>query len=151
MATKTQTAQAAATVAQEHIDPVIDTNGEDKIGVWSAVRMIAGTMGYEVPTGPRAVWGAVTMVAVTILGTYSGMQLAGYMAVGAIMLTGSAFIAYALLVLGFLAAFVTALMAASKAGAYVANGQLEKDVIRAKNYITGFFKKAEPKAVTQAA
>lgn len=141
---KTQTAQAAEQAV--HIDPVIDTNGEDNVGVWEQVRRIAAFAGKEIPTGRNALWGAVTAVAVTILGTYSGMQLAGYMAVGAIMLTGSAFIAYALLVLGFLAAFVTSLMAASRAAAYVANGQLEKDVVRVKNYFTGFFKKSEPKA-----
>ena len=138
--TKTPTAQAAAQTFTE----VEDTNGED-IGLWDNVRSMAKLMGVEVPTGKRALWGSVTAVAVTILGTYSGMQLAGYMAVGAIMLTGSAFIAYMLLILGFIAAFVSSMIAASRAAAYVATGQLEKDVIRAKNYITGFFSKPEPK------
>lgn len=84
--TKTPTAQAAA----QTFTAVEDTNGED-IGMWDNVRSMAKLMGVEVPTGKRALWGSVTAVAVTILGTYSGMQLAGYMAVGAIMLTGSTF------------------------------------------------------------
>jgi hypothetical protein len=136
--TKTQSAKAV----EEQFVHVEDTTGTDDIGTWEAMRNLAASMGYEVPTGKRAIWGAVTGVAVTVLGVYSGMQLAGYLAVGAILLTGSMFLAYVLLILGSIAAIVSAMVAASRAAQYVATGQLEKDVVRAKNWVAGFFNKA---------
>lgn len=141
---KTQTAKAVEAAA-----PAPEQIVDDEISLLDMMRDVGASIGVEIPTGKQMIAGSVTMVIVSILGSYSAIQVASYVAVGAAMLTGSAFIAFALAMIVAVLGFVAALIAASRASAYVASGQLEKNLVSAKNYVTGFFRRA-PETVAEA-
>lgn len=139
-ATKTQTAQAA-----EKITPVVDTNDDEK-STMEMLRNFAANAGIEIPSGRRMLASSVTMLAVTALGAYSAASIASYIAVGAALLTGSAFIAFLLAtIVGVISIYYT-LITASKAAEYVGSGKLEEHCVAAKNWVTGLF---APKTVAE--
>lgn len=135
-ATKTQTAQAAG-----KITPVIDTN--EQLSTMDMLRNFASMTGIEIPSGRRMLASSVTMLAVTALGAYSAASIAAYVAVGATLLTGSAFVAFLLATIVAVISIYYSLIAASRAAEYVGSGKLEAHCVVAKNYVTGFFRRAD--------
>jgi hypothetical protein len=131
-ATKTQTAQAA-----EKITPVIDT--KDEQSTMDMLRNFAAMSGIEIPSGRRMLASSVTMLAVTALGAYSTASIASYIAVGAAVLTGSAFIAFLLATVVAVISIYYTLITASRAAEYVGSGKLEEHCVAAKGYIIGLF------------
>lgn len=145
---QTATAQAAEQVTQPHVEAI---QADEEISLLDMMRNVGASIGVEIPTGRQMIAGSITMVIVSVMGTYSAIQIASYVAIGAALLTGSAFIAFLLSLLVVVAGIYAALIAASRASAYVASGKLEEHAARAKNYITGFFRPAAPKTVAEAA
>lgn len=142
---QTATAQAAEQVTQPHVEV------PEEISLLDMMRNVGASIGIEIPTGRQMIAGSLTMVAVSVMGSYSAIQVASYVAVGAAVLTGSAFIAFALALIVAVLGFYAAMIAASRASAYVASGKLEEHVVSVKNYFTGFFRPAAPKTVAEAA
>lgn len=133
--TKTATAQAAAQVAPE-------MKADDyQFSAIQFIRYMADMAGVEIPTGKQMVAGVVVGLAVSILGSYAAGTIAAYVFMGAMLFTGSMFIAYLGMILAFVMAVYTTSIAASRAMAYVASGKLEADVVRAKDYVVGLFNK----------
>lgn len=139
---KTQTAKAVE--QQVHIDPVIDTNGED-LGWFAQIRTMAAGLGVELPSGRMLIAGTVVQLITAVLGGYSAIQFSGYVALGVLMLSGSSFLSMLIAIIAAAIGIVAALFAASRAGAYVATGGVERDLKRVGNFFAGFFKKSEPK------
>ncbi len=144
---QTATAQAAEQVTQAAPEQIID----EEISLFDMMRNVGASIGVEIPTGRQMIAGSVTMVIVSAMGTYSAIQIASYVAIGAALLTGSAFIAFLLSLIVVVVGIYAALIAASRASAYVASGKLEAQAVRAKNFVTGFFRPAAPKTVAEAA
>ena len=131
--TQTQTAAAAEDV----VTPTIDLNDEQSM--LDMLRSIGASMGVEIPTGKRMLASFGVGVLVSVGGGVLAGQLAGYVFIGALLFTSSMFLAYLAMLIVFIVGIYLATIAASRASAYVATGQLEKDVVRVKNYFTGFF------------
>lgn len=120
---------------------VVDTPATDA-SEFSYAEMMA-SLGIEIPSGKQMIAATVTGLATAVLGIYGGVQIAGYVAVGAMLLTGSAFLSFITMTLVAVIAIYSSLIAASRAAAYVASGNLEGDLSRAKNWVTGFFRKED--------
>jgi hypothetical protein len=103
------------------------------------IRNMAAQVGVEIPTGKQMLAGVIVGLAVAILGSYAAGTIAAYVFMGAMLFTGSIFVAYLGMIIAFIMTAYTASIAASRAMAYVASGKLETDVVRAKDYVTGLF------------
>lgn len=93
-------------------------------------RAFASSFGVEIPTGRRLLVASVASCATAALGTYGGLQIASYLAVGAATLTGSAFIAYTLLFIGAIIAVYSAFTASMRAASYIASRGIDRDAQR---------------------
>lgn len=90
---------------------------------------------FVVPRFPIA--GFITNIAVCAIGGYAAGYLATYLAVGCLVLSGSAFLAICVYVLGLIAGCLTAMRAGAIAGRYVSTGQFEDDYQSAKGWVVG--------------
>lgn len=136
--TKTQTAQAAAQATK----PVIDTSVSDDqqpASIMDTIRGFSAMAGIEMPSNKMLIISTVVSCGAGLLSAYSTVQLGGYLAVGAMVLTGSAFLAWAILIVTTLLAAYAALITVSRTFVYMASGKLEHDVNRARGWVTGFF------------
>ena len=137
-ATKTATAKAAAQATK----PVIDTNIRDDqqpVSIMDTIRGFSAMAGVEMPSNKMLIISTIASCAAGLLSAYSTVQLGGYLAVGAMVLTGSAFLAWAILIMTTLLAAYVALITVSRTFVYMASGKLEHDVSRARGWVTGFF------------
>lgn len=89
--------------------------------------------------GKRRVVGVFLTLATAVVGSYQAVVLASYMWAGAMLLSGSAFIGWCATILVLLLAIQLTLTAASRVGEYVAAGQLEIDMRRAKRWVGNVF------------
>ena len=87
--------------------------------------------------------GVIVNLATSAFGVYSGLQVAGYIAFAALLMTGSAFIAFIVGLFSAVVAIVYSLRAGAMAGRWIATGQFEYDYQRAKSTVLGWFKKDE--------
>lgn len=136
--TKTATAKAAAQATK----PVIDTNVSDDqqpVSIMDTIRGFSAMAGVEMPSNKMLIISTVVSCTVGLLSAYSAVQLGGYLAVGAMLMTGSAFLAWAILIMTTLLAAYVALVSVSRTFVYMASGKLESDVNRARGWVTGFF------------
>lgn len=90
---------------------------------------------FVIPRFPIA--GFITNIAVCALGGYAAGYLASYLAVGCLVLSGSAFLAICVYVLGLVAGILAAMRAGAIAGRYVSTGQFENDYQSAKGWVVG--------------
>ena len=104
------------------------------------VRNMASTMGVVVPTGKQLLASVVVQLLVGFAGGYAAATLAGYVFVGALVFTSSMFLAYLSMLIVLVVGSYYAVIAAARVGAYVANGDIERDVVALKNRIYSFFK-----------
>lgn len=131
---KTQTAQAAE-------QAVPQTESEESI--FATLRSMAEMCGVQIPTGRQLMLGFAVQVLVGVVGGYAAVQLCAYVAVGAMLLSGSAFIAVLLQVLvGAIAVYAT-MIAASRAALYVTGGKLEEHAKAVKNFAARLFQRRE--------
>ena len=135
MATKTTATKTATAKAAEQINVA----PEAEFSVYEYMRSMAVTLGVELPTGRMLLVSTIASLGAGVLTGYSAIQLASYLVVGAAVLTGSAFIAYLIAIIATIGAVYMSLVAVSKTFVYMASGQLEHDLSRAKTYVNGFF------------
>lgn len=138
---RSATAKAAAQ-ATKPTKPVIDTNVSDDqqpVSIMDTIRGFSAMAGVEMPSNRMLIISTVASCAVGLFSAYSTVQLGGYLAVGAMLMTGSAFLAWAILIMTTLLAAYVALITVSRTFVYMASGKLESDVNRARGWVTGFF------------
>lgn len=119
--------------AAPEVEVKLDFNAEP---THSAMHELLGDM---VPTTRRGIAGFVVTLLVSVTGGYYAGVLSSYVAVAAFLMSGSTFIAFIAMVLALVATMYASAIVASRAGAYVANGNLERDAVRAKNWTLGLF------------
>lgn len=83
------------------------------------------------------------------IGGYAGGYFAGTLAVAAILLTGSAFLGYAVLILGIVVAVVAAMEAGMRTTRYIALREIDKDWNNAKSTVRGWFKRTPAVQATE--
>ena len=100
---------------------------------------MAELLGIEIPTGRRAIAGFVVTLLVSMVGGYYATMFSAYVAVAAILMTGSTFFAFIAMCIALVLGIYISAVAASRAGTYVASGHLERDAVRAKDWTLGLF------------
>lgn len=91
--------------------------------------------------------GTVVHLASLSVSGYGVASLAGYVAAGALLLTGSAFLSFCAMVLTAAIGLYAALKASAAVARYVATGEFQVDWSAAKAKVTGFFSKKEDEAL----
>ena len=134
MVTKSKIAQAAAQAEDVSSKPVVE---DTTFSYVEYMRNMAAQFGVTLPTGREMLAGSIVTMLVGFVGGYAASAIAGYVFIGAVLLTGSMFLAWISMFITLVIGIYMSCIAASRAGAYVANGNLERDVVRAKNWVTG--------------
>lgn len=88
---------------------------------------------------PYPLWGAVTNIAVSAFGVYGAIQVATWLGVGALLFTGSTFIAMTIALLAAFVLCLDALRIGSICARYVATGKFESDYQRSKAWLSDKF------------
>ena len=97
---------------------------------------------YQGPSWKRKL-AAVLGSAVLAFGAgYIVGELLTYMIVGVYVMTGSALLAYLLMMLGLLLAMYAGMKIGQAVGNYVLSGQIDRDIVRVKDTVRGWFKRA---------
>lgn len=139
MVTRTK-AQAKATPAIESVaEEIVTPNDEASFSYMEFMRSMASMTGIEIPSGKQLLAATIVGLAGGILGGYVVGSLATYVFAGALIFTGSAFIAFIAMVLTFIVGVYAASIASSRAAMYVATGKLERDAVRAKDWVVSKF------------
>ena len=94
---------------------------------------------FKMPSGKRMLCSVVTQFFVIASGTYSGFQVAAMLGLGAVALTGSAFLAFVAYFVAAALGIYASLIAAARIGRYIALGEIDQDVARAKSWISAKF------------
>lgn len=103
-------------------------------------KLMAESMGYtsaeKLPSGKRMLVSTVTQFIVVGAGSYAAAEVASTLALAAMTMTSSAFLAYMVMFLTAALAICTTLLVGAKIGKYIATGQLDDDAKRAKRWVT---------------
>lgn len=116
-----------------------DRAGTRTVQAESSAEALRASLEAQLSDGKRQLAGALVSLTTGFVGGYAAGHIAGIVFVGAVLFTGSMFLAYVGMVLTLIVGIYAALLAASRAGAYVAQGHLERDVSRARGWVTSFF------------
>ena len=151
MATKFKSASAAvntskvedANIKGETAQPIVED--EAAFSFIEYARSMAAMAGVEIPTGRQMLAGTVVTLLVSFAGGYGAGAIAGYVFIGAALLTGSMFLAYLSMIITLVVGVYLAAIAGSRAGAYVATGGLEAHAMKAKNWVTGLIGSSKAK------
>lgn len=105
-----------------------------------------GTSFIQSIFGKYPLAGTVVHLASLSVSGYGVASLAGYVAAGALLLTGSAFLSFCAMVITAAIGLYAALKASAAVARYVATGEFQVDWSAAKAKVTGFFSKKEDEA-----
>lgn len=132
--------------AQATAAPGADNGASEGIGE-EYVSMFSKFMGFELPSTKRVI---VAFAANLLLAggvTYLGLQLTSFLIVGAMALTGSAFLMFMVGFIGYAVSLIVGIMAGSKLQAVILDGSLERgfSAVRSNviNRVSGWFNKTE--------
>lgn len=123
--TKTQTAQAIPEA------PAAET----EFSTAEMLRSMAAMTGIEIPTGRQLLVGAALSIVMGVAGGYVAAQLATYVMAGAILFTGSAFLALLAMVLTYVIGVYLTWRVTARTVSWVMSGSIEADAAAAKNWI----------------
>lgn len=139
---------ATRTTTKSTLKPtIVDAPQAENVGSFFQ-SMIAG---FELPSGKRVL---VSFVAAMIAGgctLYLGMQLTAFLAVGAAMLTGSAFLAFLALFMGYALSILATVIISGKVQSFILNGDIDRTYQATKAKVTGWFSSAKSSMIGGAA
>jgi len=128
---KTATAKAV-----EHVVPPREDDEADVQSAFEKFSDMFDGLGFKIPSGRRMAVSVVTQFLVLGTGIYSGVQLGAVLAVGAMVLTGSAFLSFLLGFVTLALGVYTSLIAAARIGKYIALGEIDNDIKTAKAWVS---------------
>lgn len=127
---------------------IVDAPVKDEQAGFSFSDMLNG---FELPSGKRVL---VSFVAAMLIGgctLYLGMQLTAFLAVGAAMLTGSAFLAFLALFLGYALSILATVIVSGKVQSFILSGDIDRTYEATKAKVSGWFSSAKTKLAGSAA
>ena len=130
--TKTQTAQAIPEVELPEVE----------FSSVEFIKSMASMAGIELPTGRQVLVGFAVAVVVGFAGAYATSSLASYIAMGALVLSGSAFLSLLMMVITYVIGIYVTFKATAKFSTWIASGSVKDDMSNAKNWITSKFTRA---------
>lgn len=138
--TKTQTASA-----------IPEAPLEAEVSSMEMLRSMAAMAGIAIPTGREMLVCLTTSFLVGVAGAYATSALASYVAVGALVLTGSAFLALIAMILTYVVGIYLTLKVTARIGVWIASGNVKSDAVAVKNWATdklsGFKARLSPSPV----
>lgn len=130
-AAKKPVAKTATAKAVEQVAPPEELGSEDDLmNSWRDLMD-----GFKLPSGRRMAVSVVTQFLVLGTGVYSGFQLGALLAFGAAVLTGSAFLSFLGWFVVVAVSAYTSLIAAARVGKYIALGEIDDDMKKARAWI----------------
>lgn len=90
----------------------------------------------ELPSNTRIIIGLVAGLVMGGVTTYVGSVLLGYLVIGAALLSGSAFIALSIYIIGLIGVIYAALKTSSAVSQYVYDKQVDRDYFTTRDAIT---------------
>lgn len=136
--TRSSAAHLKATVAQG-----AQQHNEEVHASHSTIDDILSSFGL--PSRQRAIIAFVANLLVSGTSIYLGMQLTAYMALGAAVLTGSAFLTFMVLFIGYTISIFAGVILGGKVQAFILDGSIDRTYESAKTKVTGWFGKAKAK------
>lgn len=121
-----------AKAAQQVVTPEADVTEDDVTNSWKELME-----GFKLPSGRRMAVSVVTQFLVLGTGVYSGFQLGALLAFGAAVLTGSAFLSFLGWFVVVAVSTYTSLIAAARIGKYIALGEIDDDMKKARAWVSG--------------
>lgn len=107
--------------------------------------------GFELPSTKRVLVSFIIGVLAGGVTLYMGMQLTAMLAMGAAMLTGSAFIAFLALFMGYALSILATAVIGGKVQSFILSGDIDRTFIAAKSKVTEWLGSAREKASTFSA
>ena len=101
--------------------------------------------GFKIPTGRRLIVSFIANLLLSGTTMYLGFSLTMYLAVGAALLTGSAFLVFMVSFIGYTLAILAGIVAGGKLQAYILTGGIDASYESAKTKVSGWFGKAKAK------
>lgn len=145
MATRTTHASSKTATAKAAAQATHTETQDDTMSIFASAREMAASMGIYMPTGKLLAVSTIVSLGAGAFTAYGLAQVTAYLVVGAAMLTGSAFVSWLIGVLAIIVTVYMSLVTVSKTFAYMASGQLEQDVVRARGWVTGLFSRDDKK------
>lgn len=99
--------------------------------------------GFKIPTGRRLIVSFIANLLLSGAAMYLGFSLTMYLAVGAALLTGSAFLVFMCMFIGYTLSILASVVAGAKLQTYILTGGIDRTYESAKTRMTGWFGKAK--------
>lgn len=133
MATRTSTKTQTASAIPEIELP------ETEFSSFEFFKAMAEMGGVEIPTGRQVLVGFAVAFITGFAGAYATSSLASYVAVGALILSGSAFLSLLAMVLTYVIGIYLTLKVSSRVATWVASGTISEDAASAKTWLSDKF------------
>lgn len=101
--------------------------------------------GLKLPSGRRIIVSFIANLLLSGTAMYLGFSLTMYLAVGAALLTGSGFLVFMLMFIGYAISILASVIVGAKLQAYILTGGIDETYESAKTKVTGWFGKAKAK------
>lgn len=95
--------------------------------------------GFELPSGKRVIVSFIVAMLAGACTLYLGMQLTAFVAVGAALLTGSAFLTFITLFMGYALSILATVVLSGKVQSFILSGDIDRTYLAAKSKVTGWF------------
>ncbi len=105
----------------------------------------------DLPSWKRILCAAITSIAVGTAAGYVGITIAGYLTVGAALMTGSMFLAWAIYILGYIVSMYMSYRFSSWSYNNVVDKTVDAKFFAARDWVTGLFSAKAPTTSTQGA
>ena len=90
---------------------------------------------FKLPSGTRMAISVVTQFFVIALGWFGAVQLGNLLVAAAMVLTSSMFLLYLVAFMTLALGIYASIMGAARVGQYIALGEIDRDVARAKSWV----------------
>lgn len=94
---------------------------------------------FKLPSGKRMLMSVIVNFITIASGVYSGMQVAAMLSLAAVAFTGSAFLAFVAYFVAVALAIYGSIIAGARIGRYIALGEIDHDIKRARSWISDKF------------
>ena len=95
--------------------------------------------GFEIPSGKRVIVSLIAGLVVAACTAYVGISLVAYLTVGAMLLSGSAFLTFIVSFLGYVLTLLLSLYSFGKVQAFILTGGVDRCYQNASSFVGGLF------------
>lgn len=134
-AARTRTRASAAPQAETKATVVEDLGAQEEVAHTSFADFQQMFADFKLPSGKRMLVSVVVQFITIASGVYSGFQVASFLSLAAVAFTGSAFLSFVVYFVAAGLAIYASLIASARIGRYIALGEIDHDIKRARSWI----------------